>query len=42
MFADFMTTDTNDAMRAILGNINYNNDKLMQTSDEYRKFRNKK
>lgn len=41
MFNDFTTTDIEDGMRAILGNMKYNNDKLMQASTEYRKFREK-
>jgi ABC-type phosphate transport system ATPase subunit len=41
MFDDFIKTDVEDGMRAILGNMKYNNDKLMQASTEYRRFREK-
>jgi hypothetical protein len=42
MFNDFTTTNPNDPMRAILGNMKYNNDKLMAASEDYRLFREKK
>ena len=38
MFTDFMTLDTSQPMKAILGNTKFHNDQLLRASQEYRKY----